>query len=232
MKTLKTILVMAMGLMVINASAQTADEIIGKYVKAMGGAEKLASLKTVKMEGTMSTQGIDVVITMTKKQMSGLRMDMDIMGTANFQLANTTKGWVFMPVMQQAEPQEMDADQVKSVQSQFDIQGILFNYKEKGYQVQSNGVESLDGKEAYKLQVVKNADTVFYFIDKTSNFIVKNSTTKNVQGADMTIESSFSDYKQNDQGFWFAYTNSTLQGEIKFDKISTNIEVDDKIFTN
>jgi hypothetical protein len=232
MKTLKTFLLAAMSFAAVAVSAQTADEIVSKHLKAMGGAEKLASLKTVKMEGNLNTQGIDVVITLTKKHLAGMRMDMEVMGTSNYQMATPTKGWVFMPVMQQTEPKEMDAEQLKSVQSQLDIQGTFLDYKAKGYTVEYIGTEKVDGKDAYKLKTVKEGKDVFYFIDAVSNFIVKTTSKANVQGEEMELETSFSDYKQTADGFWFPHTNTTLQGVITFDKITTNLPVDDKLFTN
>lgn len=229
---MKTFLIAIMSFLCLSSTAQTADEIVNKYVAAMGGAEKLASLKTVKMEGSMSTQGIDVPLTITKKHMTGMRLDMEIMGTSNFQLANAKAGWVFMPVMQQTEPKAMEPEQLKSIQNQFDVQGSLFNYKEKGYTVEYVGTEKLDGKDAYKLKMLRKGDYVFYFIDAVSNFVVKTSAKANVQGQEMDMETSFSDYKKNEEGFWFAYTNVTMQGTIVFDKISANVPVDEKIFSN
>jgi len=232
MKTFKSLFVAAMSFATITVSAQTADEIVNKHVTALGGADKLASLKTVKMEGTMNTQGIDVALTLTKKHMAGMRMDMEIMGTSNYQIATPTQGWVFMPVMQQTEPQPMDEEQIKSVQSQMDIQGALFNYKEKGFTIESLGTEKVDGKDAYKLKVVKNGKDVFYFIDAASNFIIKTTSKISAQGQEMDVETTFADYKQNADGYWFSYTNTTTQGTITFDKISSNLPVDDKLFTN
>lgn len=232
MKTLKTFLIAAISFASISASAQTADEIVNKHIAAMGGAEKLATLKTVKMEGSMSTQGIDIPLTITKSHLLGMRLDMEIMGTSNYQLANATKGWVFMPVMQQTEPQEMDADQHRTIISQFDVQGSLYNYKEKGYTLEYIATEKLDGKDVYKLKMVKNGNNVFYFIDAVSGFVAKTASKMSAQGQEMDVETSFSDYKKNVDGFWFAHTNVTTQGTISFDKVSTNMPVDEKIFTN
>jgi hypothetical protein len=232
MKTLKTLFVAASTLIASVGMAQTADDVINKNITAMGGAAKISTLNTVKMEGNMNTQGIDVPLTITKKHLTGLRLDLEIMGTSNYQMANTTKGWVFMPIMQQTEPQEMTADQHKMVQSLFDVQGSLFKYKEKGYTVEYAGIEKVDGKDAHKLKVVKNGNTVYYFIDATSNFIVKTASKVSAEGQEMDVETKFADYKQNAEGYWFPYTNVTTQGTITFDKISANVPVDDKIFTN
>lgn len=232
MKTLKMMFVAALCFAAFNVSAQTADEIVAKNITAMGGAEKLASLKSVKMEGNLSTQGIDIPITLTKVHMKGMRMDLEIMGTSNYQLANETKGWVFMPIQQMDSPQEMPADQHKAIKSQMDVQGTLFNYKDKGYTVEYVGTEKVEGADAWKLKVVKNGEPSFYFIDAKTNLLVKTSSNREVNGQSMDIETLFKDYKKNADGFIFAYTTNTTQGNIVYDKISTNIPVDEKIFTN
>ncbi|RYY72199.1 MAG: hypothetical protein EOO13_00370 [Chitinophagaceae bacterium] len=232
MKTLKMMLAAALSFAAFNVSAQTADEVVAKNIAAMGGAEKLSSLKSVKFEGSLSTQGLDIPITLTKVHMKGMRLDLEIMGTANYQLANETKGWVFMPVQQMDSPQEMPEDQLKSIKSQMDIQGSLFNYKEKGYTVEYVSTDKLTAGDAYKLKVVKNGETSFYFIDTKTNLLVKTTASREINGQNMEMETVYTDYKKNADGYMFAYTNNTSQGNIVFDKISSNIAVDEKIFTN
>ena len=45
--------------------AQTVDEVIDKYEIALGGKEKLLSLKSVKMTGSISVQGFEVGVKVT-----------------------------------------------------------------------------------------------------------------------------------------------------------------------
>ena len=232
MKTLKAILLSAAISVTMVASAQTADEVINKHIAAMGGADKLSSLKTVRMEGNLNTQGVEVALTLTKKHLVGMRVDMEIMGTSNYQIVNATKGWAFMPVMQQTEPQEMKPDQLKSAQGQLDLQGSLFNYKQKGYTAEYVGLEKVDGKDAHKLKVVKEGRDVMYFVDATSGFILKTASKATIQGQEMDIQTTYADYKQTPDGFWFPFSSTTLQGPMSFSKIEVNVLVDEKIFTN
>ena len=232
MKTLKAILLSAAISVTMVASAQTADEVINKHIAAMGGADKLSSLKTVRMEGNLNTQGVEVALTLTKKHLVGMRVDMEIMGTSNYQIVNATKGWAFMPVMQQTEPQEMKPDQLKSAQGQLDLQGSLFNYKQKGYTAEYVGPEKVDGKDAHKLKVVKEGRDVMYFVDATSGFILKTASKATIQGQEMDIQTTYADYKQTPDGFWFPFSSTTLQGPMSFSKIEVNVLVDEKIFTN
>jgi len=232
MKTLKTIFAAALCFMAFNVSAQTVDEIVDKNIAALGGAEKLAALKSIKMEGNLSTQGIEIPIVLTKVHLKGMRVDLDIMGTANYQLANETKGWIFMPIQQMDAPQEMSPEMLASFKKQMDIQSTFFNYKTKGYTVEFMGIEKVDNEDAYKLKVVRGTDTSYYYINTKTNLLAKTVGTVDMNGTPTEISTTYSDYKKNDQGYTFAYKQETPQGPITYDKISTNIQVDEKIFTN
>lgn len=215
----------------VKASAQTVDEIIDKYTDALGGKAKLGTLKTVRMDGNMNIQGTDVAIVNTRLNMVGSRTDISVMGTENYQLVTATKGWVYMPIQGQTAPEEMPDDQFKNSYNLLDVQGILFNYKDKGVLVELAGKESSDGAENYKLKVTNKLGFISnYFIDTKTYRVNKVSAKISVNGEEMDVTTSFSNYKQNADGFWFAYTSSSTRGEINYDKIETNIAVDEKIF--
>ncbi|HMI77607.1 MAG TPA: hypothetical protein VK484_02380 [Ferruginibacter sp.] len=215
------------------AQAQTVDDVVDKYVAAMGGKEKLASLKTIKMEGSMSVQGTDLAITSTRSHMVGLRLDIEVMGMANYQVVNRTKGSAFWPIRGKTEPEEMEPDQFKSAQNQMDVQGALFNYREKGTTVELGGKETVDGVEAYNLKVTfKNGLSSNYYIDTKTSRLVKTASKMTVNGQETDVSNSYSDYKQNADGYWFAYSVTSIQGTVVYDKISTNIPVDESLFKN
>ena len=215
------------------AQAQTVDDVINKYIDAMGGKEKMMSLNTVKMSGSFNVQGIDVAVTITKKHMIGTRADFSINGTENYQIVTADKGSVFMPIQGQAAPEPMSDDQLKMGQTQLDVQGSLFNYKEKGNDVVLAGKETIDGTECYKLNVTfKNGNKTNYYISSKDNRICKTSTKMTINGEEADVETTYSNYKQNAGGFWFAYTTVSTRGETNYDSIETNIAVDDSIFKN
>jgi hypothetical protein len=230
----KTLLVaIASSTIALSSIAQTADEIITKHVEALGGKEKLASLNSYRMTGSMSTQGVDVGMVITKLHMKGVRADIDVNGTSNYQVANAEKGSVFMPIMGMNDPQPMDADQLKSMMHQADIQGSLFNYKDKGSTVSYDGKVVTDGSETYKLTLtLKDGDKSTYYIDTKTNLINKVAGKRKVNGEEIDLETTYADYKKNDQGFMFPYSFTTMQGTTVFSKIETNIPVDESVFKN
>jgi hypothetical protein len=213
-------------------TAQTVDEVVNKYVDALGGKEKLASLKTVKMEATMNANGADVDITITKSQMVGQRMDIAVMGMNGYQIITPTAGWSFMPFAGQTSPEAMKDEQLKSGISGLDLQGNLFNYKEKGNQLELLGKEKMGDAECYKLKAtLKSGKIITYFIDTKTNYIVKSVSTQNINGDEKEVENGYSNYKATSNGFIFPFTGTTMQGEMNFTKIEANIPVDEKIFT-
>lgn len=213
--------------------AQTADEIVNKHIEARGGKEKLLALKTTKMSGSMSVQGTDIQLTLTNLHDVGLRVDIEVAGTTNYQVANKKEGWVFMPVMGMAEPTKMDSAQLRSVMKQMDIQGTLLDYKTKGYTVTLEGSEDVGGQPAHKLKVVSADGRADYqYLDKKTFFLVKSAGKASVQGQEMDVESTYADYKKNADGYWFPHSITNLQGTMAFDKIETNVAVDEKLFSN
>ncbi len=234
MKMFKKLLLVGLAFTFLNVSAQTADEIVAKNIEAMGGASKLATLTSVKKTGTMSAQGQDFPLTLTVSQMKGFRMDLEIMGTSNYLFITPEKSSRFFPIQQMAEPVVTTGDDVKDMQGALDIQSALFNYKEKGTTIELIGEEKVDAQDAYKLKVTKKGGkSAFYFIDKKTNRVVKTvSKGKGPDGTEQDEETPYGDYKQNADGYWFAYTTAFQGGmaAVTFDKIETNVKVDENIF--
>ena len=234
MKRIKNLLLVTFALTTLNVGAQTADEIISKNVESMGGAAKIASLKTVKKTGNLSMQGMEIPMIFTISQMKGFRLDVEVMGTSNYQIITPEKAFMFFPIQQMTEPKEMDAETVKGMQSALDIQGAFINYKEKGSTVEFVSNEKVDGADTYKLKITgKSGKSALYFIDVKTNRLVKTKAkATGPDGVEIDVETTYSDYKQNGDGYWFAYATTTPQGPVVFDKIETNVAVDENIFKN
>ncbi len=215
----------------VQAQTQTVDEVINKYIEALGGKEKLLTLKSVRYTGNINIQGNDVSIVQTKLNLKGMRMDIFVAGTENYQFVTPEKGVVFMPVQGMTEPSPMPEDQVKSGQNQLDVQGPFLNYKEKGTAVELLGIEKLNGEDNYKLKVTfRNGLVTTCFIGAKNYYINKTVAKRKINGEDTDMETTFASYKQNADGFWFPYSTTSMQGDLIYDKIETNISVDENIF--
>ena len=234
MKIIKKLLAATLVFTSFAASAQTVEEIVSKNMAAMGGVDKIKTLSSAKKSGTITTPNGDFPLTFTITHGKGFRLDMEIMGTSNYQIVTPEKGSIFFPIQGNTEPQEFDAEKLQSSQGQLDLQGGLCDYKAKGNAVELVGTEKVDGADAYKLKLTKKSGkVVLYYVDTKSNFVIKvSSVQKAPDGGDKEINNGYSDYKQNKDGFWFAYTNDSPNGKIVFDTIESNVKVDENIFKN
>lgn len=213
--------------------AQTMDEIINRHVEAMGGKEKIMTLSSALMTGTFTAMGAasPINITTTKKHMVGSRIDIEANGTNNFQVITSKNGWIFTPVQGDKVPRPLLEDQFKMGQVQLDLHGPFINHKDKGNKIEMAGKEAVDGVICYKLTVTSlNTNVTVYFISTLSNWIVKTSTKMFQFGNLEDVETRYSNYKQNTDGYWFAYTNVGPRGATNHEKIITNVAVDEKIF--
>jgi len=203
--------------------AQTVDEIINKHIAAMGGKEKLLSLKTMKTTGTnLNPQGINVEIVTIQKHMAAIRIDRKRESLKASTVATPKKGWV--TGFGETTPRAMNDDQLKGIQNRLDIQGALINYKEKGSKVELAGKEKVEGTDCYNLKLTdKNGIVYNYYVDSKTYRISKRNFGD--------VSTLYLNYKQNESGFWFAYTSKQSNGAVQtISKIETNIPIDDKIF--
>jgi len=209
----------------VAAKAQTADEVVNKHVAALGGKEKLATLKTMVREGALNYQGMDLPLTLTAEQNKGFKMELNVMGTKYFQIITATEGWSYMP--QNSGVEKMTADQVKDGQEDLDIQGELFDYAAKGHKVELLGKEKLDGAEVYKLKLTpKSGPAKTIYLDAATYYISKVVVVEK----DKTSEVSYSNYKKSPEGFVFPYSLVRTEGEIIFSKITANTTLTDSAF--
>ena len=186
------------GLIGSAAWAQTADEIIAKNIEAKGGLEKMKSVQGVRMSGKMMMGGgMEAPVIMELARPNKLRMEFTFQGMTGIQAFDGKTGWAVMPFMGKKDPEPMSADDLKQVEDQADIDGMLVDYKEKGHQVEYLGKGEVEGTPVHKLKVTKKSgDVVTLFLDADSYLEIKAEGKTKVRGQEMEGETSFGDYKE------------------------------------
>lgn len=210
--------------------AQTADELIAKHFEARGGLDKIKALQTVVMEGTMSQSGVDIVMKFTYVHNKANKVEYSVMGQTGYNIVTTTEGWNFNPFAGNTAAEPIEADQVKDAQASLDIQSAFLDYKAKGSTVEYLGKETLDGKELYKLKLVRNTGkSVTYYLN--SDYLIAR-TSSMIKGDNGEIEqvSEYGDFRKLPNGHTFPFSRKNGVNEIVFDKIEVNIPVDEAIF--
>jgi hypothetical protein len=187
------------GLAAVAAAAQTADQLVDKYVQAKGGRDAINAVKTIRMTGKMSLgQGMEAPVVMEMAPPGHkVRIDFTVQGMTGSQAFDGTTGWQVMPFMGKTEPEVLSADDLKDVQENADFAGPLFDYKDKGNKVEYLGKGDLEGTAVQKLKLTeKSGDVTTYYIDADSYLDLKEETNRTVRGQSVDIETVYGNYKQ------------------------------------
>jgi len=223
MSALRTIVALSFLLIaaVSHAKAQTADEIIAKHIDALGGKEKLQSIKTIYMEGVAVMNNGMEIDTKTWKVKDKLYRQEISFGAGNVVIIVTPdKGWSSNPRSGGAFT-PMPDEMLKNMQGQMDVSGRLVDYAAKGSKVELLGKDTVGGKTCYKLKLtLATGSYVTYSIDTESYYILRETRKgggmmggggggQGGQGRrDPNAESSIdlSDYQKTPEGYIFPYT--------------------------
>jgi outer membrane lipoprotein-sorting protein len=228
----KLIIIMA-GLFIMTAiSAQSLDEIVKKYTAA-NKLDKVANLKTIKITANMSMMGMEMPMVMWMKNPNKIKSVTTINGQDMVQVFDGEKGYVVSPMTGSTDPVEMTPEQVKQTLRSSMFQNYLANYFKNG-QLALAGEENVKEKPAFKIKATSEGGTVIdMFIDKSSYFLVKTSTTTSQNGMTITLDSYPSDYKETNGFLIPMKTTTSAQGMdilITFTKVEVDIPMDDSLF--
>ena len=220
----------------VSANAQTTDDIIQKYSKAMGGLAAFNAIKTMKTTGTFTTQGVDLALTSQIINGKAIRNDVQAMGQTVINSYKDGKGWKINPFAGITTVTDMTPEELIDFKSQSMIASQLMDYKLRGHKVELQGQEDVEGIKTYKIKLTNKDDNkvTTYFISVTDNTIIKSVSTRQLQGQDIEIETFYSDIKDfNGLKFPMVRTQK-MQGqvfqEIKIATIEFNVPIDEKIF--
>lgn len=214
--------------------AQTADEIINKHLDAIGGKEKLASIKSVKMDNTMSLMGNDAPNIAYIVDGKGYRNEMEMMGQKMIQVITDKGGWMVNPMQGGTEPQELPADQLKQMSGRFYAIPLL-NYADRGYTAELQGKSKVGDADAWKLKMTdKGGNVITYYIDAKTYYVVQQEVSGEMMGQTVTITINYSDFKKTDSGWVVPYATDMNMGQFaigsKLNKIEVNPTIDPAIF--
>ena len=220
----------------VSAKAQTVDDVIQKYSKAMGGLAAFNAVKTMKTTGTITTQGVDLSLTSQIINGKAVRTDVQAMGQSVINAYKDGKGWKINPFAGVTTISDMTPEELIDFKSQTRIASQLMDYKARGHKVELQGQEDVEAIKTYKIKLTNKDDNkvTTYFISVADNTIIKSVSTRQIQGQEIEIETFYSDIKDFNGLKFPMLRTQKMQGqvfqEIKIANIEFNVPVDEKIF--
>ncbi|MES2892902.1 MAG: hypothetical protein V4725_12835 [Bacteroidota bacterium] len=218
---------------VFTTSAQTADEVIDKYLTAIGGKDKWKKINSLKMDGQIEVQGLEIPFKVQAINLKGLRVDAEFQGNQIIDITTPDKGWMQNPMMGKTTLQPLTPDELSNKLDDLDIQGPFVDYKEKGSTVEALGKDEEDGNEYFKIKLTtKNKNETTYYFDLKTNLIYKQESVTQQQGQDVKMTSKMLDYQDTDFGVKMPFKVDQNGMMLVTKTVSTNPPVDEKIFSD
>src|SRR5438105_2186855 len=229
----------AMMLVAVSLPAQSVDSLIAKYVQASGGMARIQALQTLRRTGKFTGNGgFEAVVVYENKRPNSVREEFSIQGMMGINAYDGKNGWKIEPWQGKRDPESLGEEEMHGILDDADFDGPLVNYQAKGNRVEYQGVEQIEGSDAYKLKVTRpNGDISFYYLDTEYYITIRIDTQRMIRGAPQEFETSLGDYKQVN-GVYLPFSSdsgptgsrSTDRGKITYDKIEANVPLDDQRF--
>jgi len=219
----------------VNAQDIDMDGIVAKYFETIG-QDSINKIETAVATGTTLQFGQETAFRQIQKRPDKAYMEVLLVdGQIIKQGYNGISGWMLASWMNAAEPVELVGPDLKTIKNIGNIEGDLWNWREKGHKLILVGKENLAGKQVYLLTLTKaDGDIDEMYIDTDSYLLSKMVRKTSINNSEVEVEVFYDDYRNID-GILIPYRveqrfNSQQGMVVTIKEIKFNIEVDDNIF--
>ena len=220
------------------AFAQTADDIIAKYVEARGGLAKIKSIQSERVRGTlMFAPGVEGPFVVERERPYKMRMEVSFREQTLIRVYDgKSEGWIYNPFAADAAVVPMNENELRNILDEADFEGPFIDYKAKGNKLEYAGKTDVEGKPAYKIKLSnKNGDVSYFSFDATTFFLVRWQGSRKSGDQEIPWESHFRDFREINGLQYPFLIESNAPGtdqaqKIMADKIEVNVTISESQF--
>jgi hypothetical protein len=224
---------------------QSAQEVVNKYLTALGGKEKLQAINSLYREGVAVLDGGVQIMAKTWRVYDRLyREELTSASGKLIIIVTPSRGWYSAPgsggLFKPLTP-----DQFRALIPEIDPAGPLVDYNQKGNKIELAGKDTVQGEPCYKLKIYfPSGNAATYSIDIKTGYLLRSTYRGNTLLGSMfpdesplnrlagapagQVTTEFSDYKIIPGGYIFPYTIalSPYGAKVSIKKVEVNGNVD------
>lgn len=179
--------------------SQTADDVITKYIEAIGGKDYIRNLKSLSIESKGEMSGIEFVIREATINAEAYKYEMDFGQALLINFFSKKGGWVSNPLKGSADAVDKTKEENEAGIIKMYIGSPFINYKDFGYTVKLEGEENVGDKVTLKVKMIDaNNVAATYYFEKSIGFLIKSITREESMGQIVDCVTMFSDYRKVD----------------------------------
>jgi hypothetical protein len=227
-----------------SASAQTADEIVEKYLTATGGRTALGKLKSRSTSGTVTLStpvgdvsgAIETLNEAPNKSRSLMKLDLSSLGVGQVVIDQRFDGQSGYVLDTLQGNRDLTGDQLQNMKNQA-FPNPFLNYRDMGATVELLGKEKIGERDAYSLVFKpKSGPVVRVYLDAETYLPIKLVIKIFVPqlGNELEQTTEFFDYRAIDGvkvPFQVKSTSSVQTFVIKVEKVEHNKPIDETLFS-
>jgi len=218
-------------------SAQTADDIIAKYIKTVGGMDRIQAVTTLRRTGKFTGGGgFEAAVLQENKRPNKVREEFSLQGLTGVNAYDGHTGLKIEPWQGKKDAEALSEEEMREIVEDADFDEPLINYQQKGNKVELVGTEQVEGTDVFKLKVtLASGDVRYYYMDTDYYVPIKIEKKRMIRGAEQEFETSLGDYKEV-AGWYLPYSiesgrkGSEDRQKITIEKIEANVPIDDRRF--
>lgn len=180
--------------------AQTAEDIISKYVKHIGGEQKWNSIKTIITSGTYDYGGIVFPFISYSKAPNLYKYVVTSNGKSFEQAFDGKEGWKIDGFKNETQKTILKGKAATAMVNEADVEleSPLMDYIKKGHRAVLEGQDTVEQHACFKIRFIRNnGDTERYFFgSKNFELVKKEMTSKNNELNGSLIDLFYTDYRE------------------------------------
>ena len=173
----------------------TGESIINKFITAIGGQSAINAIKDVDMSGTAKIEGAPMDFAVAQKYILPNIFSMKMAAGQMIIMSQSVNNGVYSR-SQQGQTMPIEEDEKEELDEEASLINEIY-YLKNNYKFVVKGIESVDGKEAYAVEITSAKGRTFTnYYDVETGLKVKYSHIEDAgpQGK-MNIYTNFDDYK-------------------------------------
>jgi len=233
--TLKFMLLTAAALFSTTAFAQDADDIVQDYLKALGGADNLSAMTSMKMVGESSSPQGSAPVTIIRQAPNKSKTLVSMMGSEMTFAYDGETAWMINPWVEGGKPTKLEGEQAQGM-SEDKFENPFLNYADKGHTVKFLGEEDVNDEEHYKVRLTtKDGKEMIYSFNVETGLPTQMkmlATSGQAKGSIVMV--TFEDYKEVDGIMMPHKRTESMDGNVVRTTVTSEITIneafDDSLF--
>src|SRR5690349_9778653 len=149
-----TWLVVAAPLAAQSSTAPSVDDIIARYVRRVGGEQRLHAVVSIRRHGKYyGGGGFEADVTNESRRPNKIREEFAFGGLTGVTAYDGKTGWKIEPWAGKKDAEPLGEDETKGIVEDAEFEDPLFDYKQRGNTVTLVGMDQVEGTDVYKLTV-------------------------------------------------------------------------------